>query len=105
MYLSTAILQNGATCVGFGCEPFSSDFAIATGLIDPVITIDPNFAFADQFTILLSAGVGNEAAAAAVPEPSAASIVLVAVGGLWLLRRRVRRRMPSSENPLYGLTA
>ncbi|HZT32097.1 MAG TPA: PEP-CTERM sorting domain-containing protein [Bryobacteraceae bacterium] len=54
--------------------------------VDPILTIDPSFAFANDFQIQFSSGVGS-----AVPEPSPAALVSVAVGVLSLTRRRRRR--------------
>jgi hypothetical protein len=52
----------------------------ASGFIDPIITIDPAFALADQFTIEFSPGVGNSPLS--VPEPASLAIILAGLAGL-----------------------
>jgi hypothetical protein len=39
----------------------------ASGYIDPIVTIDPTFALADQFHLEFSAGVGNSAGVVPIP--------------------------------------
>lgn len=55
--------------------------------IDPVISIDPAFADAAKYVVLLSDGIGN---AAAVPEPASAAMLLL--GGLVLAGAAGRQR-------------
>jgi hypothetical protein len=57
----------------------------AHGLADPLIYIDPSFAGAGNYSILLSSGVGN--AAASAPEPGTL-ILICCCGSLMLLARR-----------------
>jgi hypothetical protein len=64
-------------------------FGSGAAWIDPVISIDPAFADAAKYVVLLSEGIGN---AAAVPEPANAAMLLA--GSLLLsgtARRRARR--------------
>ena len=48
---------------------------------DPYIYIDPAFVGGDQFSLLISEGIGNTPLSA-VPEPSTWAILLFAVAGL-----------------------
>jgi hypothetical protein len=58
------------------------------GYIDPIITIDPTFALANEFTLEFSPGVGN--LEAGVPEPSTSAMLLGGFGGLGYLALRRR---------------
>jgi len=68
----------------------SLNFEAASASADPLISVDPSFAGARQYSIVVSSGVGN--GLASVPEPR--SSVLVALGGLilWCCRRAATRR-------------
>lgn len=60
-----------------------------SGFIDPVVTIDPSFSLADEFTLVFSPGVGNTPAGT-IPEPSGWQILLVglaAAAGVQRIRR------------------
>ena len=58
----------------------------ATGWVDPIITIDPGWAFADEYELWYSEGVVQY-----VPEPSAISLLAIsAMIMMVLLRPRMR---------------
>jgi len=63
----------------------------ASALADPYIYIDPDFANASLYSIVVSAGVGN-GPAAAVPEPATLTLLGTAIGTLCLIRHRHSRR-------------
>lgn len=54
--------------------------------IDPIISIDPSFAGAGNYQILLSNGIGNSADVA-TPEPATFALVGLALGAVAFLRR------------------
>jgi hypothetical protein len=56
-----------------------------TGYVDPVVTIDPAFAQASQYTLVLSPGIGNSSTAA--PEPASLLLMISALAAFPLLRR------------------
>ena len=64
---------------------------VQSGNIDPVITIDPSFSFANQFTLVFSPGVGNSALSANIPEPSTALILASGIAGVAIARSRRKR--------------
>jgi hypothetical protein len=74
----------------------SSNFvsgAQATAMVDPMISIDPAFAGANGYSIVLSPGIGN--ATSAVPLPGSQNLL---VGGLaplvlWLRKRRLASKV------------
>ena len=69
----------------------------ATAFIDPVFSIDPSFANADQYSIVTSDGIGNGAGAGGVPEPAAWGMMLLGFAGLGVMARRRRsRRAPAA---------
>jgi PEP-CTERM motif len=60
-----------------------------SGYIDPIVTIDPTFALANEFTLEFSPGVGD--LASGVPEPSTWALALLGFAGIGymaLLRRK-----------------
>ena len=61
-------------------------------MVDPVISIDPSFSDADQFSLVLSPGVGNSGPSSEVPEPGSLALLGTAAAGMGVrrLRRRVR---------------
>jgi hypothetical protein len=65
----------------------NANSAIASGFIDPVISIDPDFALRDEFTLELSPGVSNSA----VPETPIWTMMLVGFAGLGFAAYRHRR--------------
>ncbi len=63
----------------------------ASAFIDPIITIDPNFANADQYRIVFGPGAGNPGV---VPEPAGWAMLLTGfgfAGGALRLRRQALR--------------
>jgi hypothetical protein len=58
----------------------------AYGFADPVISVDPAAVNAGEYSVELSEGVGNTNPT--VPEPATFVMVGIALGGLFLLRRR-----------------
>jgi hypothetical protein len=69
---------------------YASGYAgFAQAFADPYIYIDPSFANAADYSIVVSAGVSNsQASPTATPEPASFALVSIALGGLVLLRRR-----------------
>lgn len=75
-----------------------------SGFIDPVVTIDPSFPLAGEFTLEFSPGVGNTPGAP-IPEPAAWQILLAEFGGVLTasrMRRPVLRRGDSGLFPRNG---
>lgn len=68
----------------------SADAAIGTAsffaTVDPIFTIDPTFADADQYSIFLSPNVGN--VVTSVPEPPTWAMMIVGLLGIGLFARR-----------------
>jgi len=64
---------------------------------DPYIYIDPNFVGGDQFTLLISAGIGNAPLSNAIPEPSTWTMLLLGIAGVGILARR--RNTNSATGP------
>ena len=81
------------TIVNAGIEAGSS--AAITGYIDPVVTIDPAFARAGEFTLLFSAGVGN-LPPTSVDEPSSRASLAAGITLLLLALRLGRARSRSN---------
>ena len=86
--VGTTTLTVGAA----GTNPFVGGSAIA--YIDPVISIDPSFAAIDpnyqqDYSIILSAGIGNSPAS--VPEPSSSALLAAGLIGTATVLRRRRR--------------
>jgi hypothetical protein len=71
----TIYLSSHGQALGLGPDFFYHGHAF----VDPVIEIDPNFAFKDHFQVVFSQGI-------IVPEPT--TLGLLALGGLALVRRR-----------------
>jgi len=72
----------------------------ATAFLDPVISIDPNQPNANLYSIQVSAGVPNSAAAPASATPEPASMLL-AGGALFAIAVARRRRKQNLETRLY----
>jgi hypothetical protein len=68
----------------------ASDFDGATVSADPHIYVDPSFTDASDYSILLSAGVGNSLPGG-VPEPKSWALMLLGFAGLGVLMRSRRR--------------
>jgi hypothetical protein len=64
----------------------------ASAIADPMITIDPNFAGAANYSLVFSPGVGNEVGPG-IPEPG--TLTLICCGGALLLLRRRNQRVSS----------
>jgi hypothetical protein len=61
----------------------------STAFADPFIEVDPNFANASNYQIIVSQGIGNgPAAASSTPEPASFALVGIALGCVGLLRRK-----------------
>ena len=59
------------------------------GVADPHIFIDPSFADAADYPLLLSNGVGNDLPGGTVPEPSSLLLLSGALFGLIIVRRQL----------------
>jgi hypothetical protein len=78
--------------VSAGSGP-SLDSGFASASADPFIYVDPTFPAANQYSILVSPGVGNGIAAASVPEPGSAALLALSAGLLWIaVRKRTSSR-------------
>ena len=64
--------------------------AVAFASVDPVFTVDP--AYAGQYSIVFSPGVGNSPDV--VPEPAGWTMMLAGLGGLGMARRFRWRQLP-----------
>ncbi len=64
----------------------------ASAFMDPMFSIDPSFLNADQFSIIVSDGIGNGngPVGGGVPEPSAWALMLVGFGALGAMLRARR---------------
>jgi len=60
--------------------------------IDPVFTIDPNFAGADAYELTFSDGILNEFPPSSTPIPAALPLFGTGLGGLLLLGRRKKKK-------------
>ena len=67
----------------------------AAATVDPFFKIDPTFPLADEFSIVLSPGIGNPIPSS-VPEPSSLTLFAAAVAELGVIRRR--RHQPGAYN-------
>ena len=65
-------------------------FGSASSSIDPMFTIDPTFAGANDFQILFSDGISNDASA--TPLPAALPLFATGLGAMGLFGRRRKRR-------------
>lgn len=72
--------QGQIACVG--CS------AVGTAYVDPFIQIDPDFADAADFQVLISAGIGNSPPT--IPEPSTWVMMVVGLAGLGFANYRHR---------------
>jgi hypothetical protein len=59
----------------------------STAFADPFIEVDPNFANASDYSIVVSQGIGNTPVSA-TPEPSSLVLASVALGCVALLRQK-----------------
>ena len=76
--------QGQIACVG--CS------AHGTAYVDPFIQIDPNFAQADEFALVISAGIGNFPPNSGVaPEPSTWAMLLIGFVGLGFASYRMTK--------------
>jgi hypothetical protein len=90
-FVDVALTQN---------NPGSTDTitVAASAFVDPSFVIDPSFPDAGQYSLALSAGVGN---ALAVPEPAMTPFLALLLGGG--LARRVFARRRSSQGKVVAL--
>ncbi len=67
----------------------------ASAFLDPLFFIDPSFANANQYSIILSDGIGNGTSATAeTPLPAALPLFATGLAGLgWLARRRKQKQL------------
>ncbi len=79
--LSLSVLSNSAYSIYLQTAVQNS----GTSSIDPVISIDPAYQDAGEFSVALSPGVGNTSP---VPLPATAWLLLSALGGLGIAGRR-----------------
>jgi len=84
--LGDRIFLNVAAGSGDSINP---EFGTASA--DPIIFIDPSFAGASQYSVIVSDGVGN--GVGSVPEPGTVGLVLSAALFLWVARARSRREL------------
>lgn len=73
---------------------FGTTDEAASAFADPIIIVDPSFPNASLYSVIVSPGVDNGAAAA--PEPATLASVVMAIGGLVLLRRRTSPALPAN---------
>ena len=66
----------------------SSGTTSSAGFIDPIITIDPSFARANEFELVFSAGVGNSSIETPLPAALPLFATVLAGGGLIAWRRK-----------------
>lgn len=80
-------IQVQASMLGLSSNPES-----ASASADPLIMVDPTFAGASQYSIVLSPGVGNGIAGApGAPEPGTFVLLGLSAIGMFLLRRQMAR--------------
>jgi len=66
--------------------------------IDPHIYVEPSFLNASQYSIRLSAGIGNSlAGVAAIPEPRTYAMMLAGIGLLGLVSRRLKNKTANAR--------
>jgi hypothetical protein len=71
-------------------------YTSADAFLDPYIYVDPTFPNADQYSILLSPGIGNSLTAP-VPEPSTWAMLLLGFSGISLFGYRRTRGFAPAE--------
>jgi PEP-CTERM motif len=87
--LSYTVVQNSLTGSG---EALDGDGS-ALAWIDPYFYIDPTFSLASEYSVVVSAGIGNTPA---VPEPSTWAMMILGFLGLGLLAYRRKNRFALS---------
>ena len=74
---------------------FTNFFSNVTSSADPYIYIDPAFVGGEQFSLLISDGIGNSpSAVTAVPEPSTWAMMILGFAGLGFMANR-RKSKPA----------
>jgi hypothetical protein len=69
----------------------------ASAFLDPYFYIDPTFAFASEYSVIVSAGIGNTPPGS-VPEPSTWAMLLIGFAGLGYAEYARRRARPLSAS-------
>jgi hypothetical protein len=81
-----SIIANTYYQIDLTATAVATELGSASSFIDPYLQIDPSFADASRYTIVLSQGIGNSVAA--TPIPASLPLFVSALGGLGLLARR-----------------
>lgn len=87
--LSVLVGANTSYSISMVAEAQTLGGGFAHAFADPVISVDPGFAGASDYTVLLSDGVSNTGDPTGAPEPSSLSLIGLAMGSAFLLRRRL----------------
>jgi hypothetical protein len=91
----SALSGESGDTIHLAIEAQSGDSAVpewANASLDPFIFIDPNFANAASYSIIVSPGVGNGLPVSTVPVPEPGTIALTASGLIMLISRGSRAR-------------
>jgi len=81
-----------------GARGGAADFNGGTASADPRIFVDPSFAGASDYSVVLSPGIGN--GVRAVPEPATWAMLLLGVTGIGASMRAARQRGICKQQPI-----